>query len=71
VLGPERRPEIANAALAYVAGECRDLASMLALEAGLTLDIQDLDRRIRDAQVQYIPDSDEGLPNLDESPAQP
>jgi hypothetical protein len=57
VIGPERRPEVANAALAYMAGEGRDLAGMLALEAGLVLDLGELDRRVRSAHAAYIPDS--------------
>jgi hypothetical protein len=56
VIGPERRPEVANAALTYMAGEARDLANMLALEAGEGLNLAKLDGRIRDAQAEYIPD---------------
>lgn len=71
VLGPERRPEVANAALAYIAGEGRDIASMLALEAGVTLDLRDLDRRIHDAHAQYVPNADDGPGTPDDSPAPP
>jgi hypothetical protein len=38
VLGPERRPDVANATLVYIAGELRDIAAMLSGAAGLPLD---------------------------------
>ena len=56
VIGPERRPEVANAALTYMASEGRDIASMLAVEAGIKVDTRELDRRIQAAHDQYIPD---------------
>lgn len=60
VIGPERRPEQANAALTYISGEARDIASMLAAEAGLAVDLRSLDLRIAAAQAEYIPgDEDE------------
>jgi hypothetical protein len=60
VIGPERRPEQANAALTYISGEARDIASMLALEAGLTVDLRSLDLRLAAAQAEFIPgDEDE------------
>ena len=58
VIGPGRRPGVANAGLTYMAGEARDLASMLAQEAGKVLDLHDVDRRIGEAQALYIPDDD-------------
>jgi hypothetical protein len=60
VIGPERRPEMANPALVYMASEARDLASLLAMEAGVILDISNLDARIRQAFETWIPgDGDE------------
>lgn len=56
VIGPERRREMACAALTYMAGECRDIASQLALEAGLRLDLAQIDRRISEAQATYMPE---------------
>jgi hypothetical protein len=38
VLGPERRPEVANGTLVYIAGELRDIAAMLSAAAGMPLD---------------------------------
>ena len=58
VIGPERRVEVANAGLTYMAGEGRDLANMLALEAGIAVDLREIDRRLRAAQSQYIPGDD-------------
>jgi hypothetical protein len=59
VVGPERRAEVANAALAFMAGEGRDLASMLAAEAAFALDLAALDARLSDAHERWIPDQDE------------
>lgn len=57
VIGPERRPEVANAALTYMASEGRDIANLLALEAGLSVNLTEIDRRILRAHDTYIPDS--------------
>jgi hypothetical protein len=59
VIGPERRPEIANPALVYMASEARDLANILAIEAGINLDISNLDGRIRQALTTWIPGEDD------------
>ncbi len=58
VIGPERRPEVANAAITHMASEGRDIATLLSLEVGLELpDLGDLDARIHDAYDTYIPDA--------------
>lgn len=36
VIGSERRPEMANPTLVYMASDARDLTNLLAMEAGLT-----------------------------------
>jgi hypothetical protein len=59
VIGPERRPEMANPALVFMASEARELATVLALEAGVVLDISDLDDRIRQAFETWIPGNDD------------
>jgi hypothetical protein len=59
VIGPERRPEVANPALVYMASEARDLATVLAMEAGVILSISDLDARIRAALETWIPGDDD------------
>jgi hypothetical protein len=59
VVGPERRPESANATLSYMAGEGRDIAGMLAAEAGFEIDLRDLDRQIHELHDRYLPDTDE------------
>jgi hypothetical protein len=56
VVGPERRPEVANAALTYIASEGRDIANLLALEAGLSLNLTEIDRQIHQAHDAYIPE---------------
>ena len=59
VVGPERRPESANATLSYMAGEGRDIAAMLAAEAGFEIvDLRDLDRQIHELQDRYLADGD-------------
>jgi hypothetical protein len=55
VIGPERRPVVANAALSYMASEGRDLAVLLAAEAGLPLDLRKLDAELKTAHDEYIP----------------
>lgn len=57
VVGPERRVGLANASLAYLAGEGRDIAVMLAVEGGISVDIDGLDAEIQDAHAVWIPDS--------------
>ena len=59
VIGPERRPEVSNAALTYMASEGRDIANLLAMEAGRGLNLTALDARIREAVATWIPDSEE------------
>lgn len=58
-VGPERRPEIANATLTMMAGEVRDLAEILTAEAGIKVDLEELDASIVAAQKRFIPDTDE------------
>jgi hypothetical protein len=43
-----------------MASEARDVATVLAIEAGVILDISDLDGRIRQAFETWIPGDDEG-----------
>ena len=57
VIGPERRSEVANAALTYMASEGRDIANLLALEVGLSLDLTEIDGRLHKAHDTYIPDT--------------
>lgn len=59
VVGPERRPEVANPALVFMAMEGRDIANLLAIESGRPCDIVVLDTQIREASATWIPD-DEG-----------
>lgn len=58
VVGPERRPEVANPTLTYMSGGARDLTSMLALQAEIDLDLSDLDAKVRAAFSEHIPDDD-------------
>ncbi len=63
VIGPERRPEVANAALTYMASEGRDIANVVALEVGLSLDLTEIDARIHEAHDTYLsggPETAEG-----------
>ncbi len=60
VVGPERRPEIANAALTFMASEGRDICSMLANESGKPRDLASLDARLREAHEIWIPDDGDG-----------
>ena len=53
LLGPERRPDLANGALVFMASEGRDIANLLALEAGLTPGLSELDWRIKQARAVY------------------
>jgi hypothetical protein len=56
VIGPERRPEVTNAALTYMASEARDIANLLAIQNAMKLDLGELDARIHQAFAKYIPD---------------
>ena len=57
VIGPERRPDMTNAALAYMAGEARDIANLLAMHSDVRLDLMDLDAKIRAAHDLHIPET--------------
>jgi hypothetical protein len=60
VVGPERRPEVANPALVFMAMEGRDIANMLAIESGRPRDdIVALDAQIREASATWIPEEGE------------
>lgn len=61
VLGPERRPDVANGTLVYIAGELRDITAMLASAAGLPLDqLGPLTAAIQSAQKEHWgPDVDQ------------
>jgi hypothetical protein len=56
VVGPEQRPEVANAMLAYMMGEGRDLAVMLAKANGKTLSLTALDARLAEAHDRFLPE---------------
>lgn len=56
VVLPERRAELSNAALAFMASVARDLANLLALECSIQLDLAELDPRIKAAEEKYLPD---------------
>jgi hypothetical protein len=56
VIGPERRPEIANPSLVYMAGEARDIAVMLALEADCDIDVSAIDAWIARGHAEWLPD---------------
>jgi hypothetical protein len=54
VLGPERRPDVANGTLIYIAGELRDIAAMLSAAAGMPLDgLAPLTLAIQSAQHEH------------------
>jgi hypothetical protein len=55
VLGPERRPEVANAALVMMAGQARDIGMLLASRVGLHADISQLDEAIKAGHAAYLP----------------
>ena len=59
VVCPERRPEVANPGLVFMASEGRDIAHLLASESGRPHDLAALDAQIHDALATWIPD-DEG-----------
>jgi hypothetical protein len=58
MLGPERRPTMANPALAIMAAECRDIANLLALRFGIRLDLRSVDARIHAEKARHIPEDD-------------
>jgi hypothetical protein len=60
MVGPERRSDLANAALTYMASEGRDLANLLGIEAELKLDLATLDPVIRAAVAKWIPGGERG-----------
>ena len=54
VLGPERRPEVSNSNLTYIAGELRDMAAVLSAAAGRqSEDLAELTVAIKAAQVEH------------------
>ncbi len=55
-IGPERRPDMTNPTLTIMAGECRDVANLLALETELPLDLRALDAKIKTAMATHVPD---------------
>jgi hypothetical protein len=76
VLGPERRPEVSNPMLVYIAGEARDIANLLALSRGLTLNLSELDDKISSAYAEYLPDApppsaDQSAPSGGSAPVVP
>lgn len=56
IVGPERRPDMANPALTFMSGEGRDIAYMLARHCELRLDLEALDSRIRVARATHTPE---------------
>ncbi len=58
VIGPERRPEVANPALVFMASEARDIANLLSIEAEEPRDLSVLDNKIREATATWISESD-------------
>jgi predicted phage gp36 major capsid-like protein len=60
VVGPERRPEVANPTLVFMAMEGRDLANLLAVESERPdHDIVAIDAEIREASAAWIPEESE------------
>ncbi len=54
VLGPERRPDVTNMTLIYIAGEVRDIAAMLIAASGQPLDqLGLLDQAIQAGQIEH------------------
>jgi hypothetical protein len=53
-VGPERRPEMADPALVFMAGEARDIAMRLARLVGVPIDLTALDAKIRAAQEEHL-----------------
>jgi hypothetical protein len=59
VVGPERRPDVANPALVFMASEGRDIANLLAIENGSPRDIAILDAHIHEASAIWIPEDED------------
>lgn len=56
VVGPERRPDVTNATLTYIASEIRDLACMLLKQVGRPLDgFTDLTKDLEEAFDKHLP----------------
>ena len=53
VLGPERRPDVAEPSLVYIASEVRDIASMLAAETGHLLNTLELDAGLKTHHARW------------------
>ena len=53
VVGPERRPEGANATLVFMAGAARDIAVQLAGHRGVGINVSQLDKEIRALIAHY------------------
>ena len=67
---------MANPALTYLASEGRDIANLLAIEAGHVLVLSALDARIREASATWIPGKDQDARTstwlaTDDDPAEP
>jgi hypothetical protein len=61
VLGPERRPEVANPTLTFLAGTLRDIAHWLATIANASEDgLETLDAEVKAAYDVFIPDGEPG-----------
>jgi hypothetical protein len=58
-LGPERRPDMANAALTVMAAEGRDIANLLAIECDISVDLRGLDAALALATARYIPEDEQ------------
>jgi hypothetical protein len=54
VIGPERRPEGANATLVFMAGTARDIAVRLAGHRGLGINVSQLDMEIHAGQARFL-----------------
>jgi hypothetical protein len=63
VVGPERRSEVANPALVFMASEGRDIALLLANESGHRRDISALDAQIHNALATWVPDDERNEPS--------
>lgn len=63
VLGPERRPDLSNGTLAFIAGEIRDIGYVLATASGISGVLpESLDTAILVAHERYLPDDPGGPP---------
>lgn len=63
VVGPERRSEVANPALVFMASEGRDIAHLLASESGRRRNMAALDAQIHNALATWIPDDENNEPS--------